>query len=416
MNGKVIVAGILLIVFGVGAYALYDLKLSPEMKAGRIYREARMTAERGTRESYNSAVGMYIKLMAAYPDTSYARKSYLAFTDLYEKMGLYRHAYINYGYFLKTYGRRLDEATITDVRARIAALKLRQNRTDEGLNQLYAILNQTTDNSLRSRIYSEIGHNWLKRGDVKKAMDAFNLSLYENPNNEESLLGRARVFVRQGSYNDAFDTYDHFLKYHGEFSQYAPDVRNSYLRQSYDAAITAYRKGKYAYAQGLFGRVIRNFPSSRLAENSLYWSGECAYQLGQYRSAISYFTRTLTNPSIAKDEDARLKRGIAYFSLREYRSAVKDFDSYLSTYPRGRFSATAMKWKDAALAEIGQREKVETLPEEEVVPQEKPSENEEILDKKVLLEEPEETDESENAAVAGESDAPFADVENITEL
>ena len=33
MNGKVIVAGILLIVFGVGAYALYDLKLSPEMKA-----------------------------------------------------------------------------------------------------------------------------------------------------------------------------------------------------------------------------------------------------------------------------------------------------------------------------------------------------------------------------------------------
>ena len=201
MNIKTLIIGAFLVILGIGGFTVYEYKIKPEIEAGKLYREAVIVAQRCDRTSYNKAIDMHVKIMAQYPKSSYSFKSYLSISELYEKIGLYRLAYINYNYLIKTYPKRVDSAGLRhDIISRIAVLKLRQNRTDEGLNQLYSILNETSEKELRARIYSEIGYDSLKKSNMNKSLDSFNLALGENSENEEAVLGKARTLIRLGKY------------------------------------------------------------------------------------------------------------------------------------------------------------------------------------------------------------------------
>ena len=362
MNIKTLIIGAFLVILGIGGFTVYEYKIKPEIEAGKLYREAVIVAQRCDRTSYNKAIDMHVKIMAQYPKSSYSFKSYLSISELYEKIGLYRLAYINYNYLIKTYPKRVDSAGLRhDIISRIAVLKLRQNRTDEGLNQLYSILNETSEKELRARIYSEIGYDSLKKSNMNKSLDSFNLALGENSENEEAVLGKARTLIRLGKYEEAFELYDVFLKFKGEFSPYAQDVRKAYLSQLYDCSLSYFRSGKYSSSVAASRRLLANFPQSKLSENSYYWAGEGYYALGNYKNAVAFFTKALSNSYYHKDEDSLIKRGHSYFSMKSYLSAVKDYDRYMEQYRNGKYFSIASKWKEQALAEISQKEHAEKL-------------------------------------------------------
>jgi TolA-binding protein len=366
MNSKNLLLGIALIVTGIALFAAYDQFIRPEREAREILAEGKIIMERGDRDSANLALSSFTKVVVKYSATRSAPEAYLQMGTAYEKLGLYRLASLRYSYLLKQpLADRTDSAMKTDVIARLAKLKLMRSYTEEGLNQLYTLLNTTQNGELRSRIYSELGQNYLKNGDVAKAKNSFDIAVQENSSNEDALLGKARVFVRNGNYEEAFQIYDYFLKYFGAVSPYTPDVKSAYQQQLYHAGLYAYRAGNYGRAVELFSRYTYKFSGSKYTENALYWIGESYFSTKQYEKAISWFDKTLSNDFYHKDEDARIKKGYTCFMMKRFDLAAKEFQTYIHDYPHGKYVDEARSWKENSAQELRVRIEKARLPETE---------------------------------------------------
>ncbi|MDA3899510.1 MAG: tetratricopeptide repeat protein [Spirochaetes bacterium] len=364
MNAKRVIGSALLLTAGLILVAYYDLSFKPENEAGKLYREAKLIQERNDRESINRAIDIYTKVIARYPDTRAAVDSTFMVAESYEKVDLYKLAYLKYSYLLKNPLIMIDQKKRREVIARLAALKIKRNYSDEGLAQLYSVLKDSVDTEFRSRIYSEIGYTHLRLGSVQKADNAFNLALRENHENEEALLGKARALRRLGKNSEAFAKYDYFLSHHGAFSSYTPDVKRAYLNQVYNSALSNFRNGSYWQAIKFFNIVLSKFPGSKYTENSLYWIGESYSSLGRYESAVRYYNKTLSNGYYHKDEDARIKKGYAYFSQKKYDLATREFQIYLEKHPKGRYSHIATRWKETSSRELIQKLRKSSIEEE----------------------------------------------------
>ena len=364
MNSKNLLLGIALIVTGIALFAAYDQFIRPEREAREILTEGKIIMERGDRDSVNQALSSFTKVVVKYSATRSAPEAYLQMGSAYEKLGLYRLASLRYSYLLKKpLSDRTDAALRTDVIARLAKLKLMRSYTEEGLNQLYTLLNNTQNGELRSRIYSELGQNYLKNGDVSKAKNSFDIAVQENSSNEDALLGKARVFIRSGNYEEAFQIYDYFLKYFGPVSPYTPDVKSAYQQQLYHAGLYAHRAGNHGRAIELFSRFTGKFSGSKYTENSLYWIGESYFSMKQFDKAILWFDKTLSNDFYHKDEDARIKKGYTFFMMKRFDLAAKEFQTYIHDYPRGKYADEARSWKESSAQELRMRIEKARLPE-----------------------------------------------------
>ena len=362
-----IISGIILIIIGIGLFAYYDQEIKPEMEAKKLVSEGELLLERFGRfqknsvilerthkvdnNSLNRAIDLFTKVIAKYPDTDSATKSYWLIAKSYEQLGLHRQAYLKYIYVLKN-NKELTEKEKIEIKTSLAKIKVLRSESEEGIYNLMGLLNVSDDDDFRSRIYAELGHTYLKRNEVRKALKMFDIALRTKSRNEEAILGRARSFKRLGKDEKAYDIYDNFLKYYGAFSQYTKDVRSSYLKQVYDSGRRSYKSGSYYRAIGFHKRLINRFHGSKYIENSLYWIGESYFAMKKYDSGIKYFNRALTNGFYHKDEDSRMKKGYSYFLMKRYDLAAKEFQLYLSYYPKGKHKDVAIKWKNMSTKEL----------------------------------------------------------------
>lgn len=359
-----IVIGFLFIIMGVGLFAYYDYYIRSGRDAREMLTEAKLIFERGDKDSINTSINLFNKVVARYPNTRAEVESYYYIAQGYEKLGLRRLAYLKYLYILKN---RNGNSTDLDneIRARMAHLRITKNNTDEGVHQLLSLLNYSTNHDFRSRVYTELGHTYLNMRSYEKSKRMYDIALYENGSNEDAILGKARTFKLMGYPNAAYDFYEYFLRYYGGFSQYADDVSKSYLQQVYESGYHSYMTGRYRNSISFFTRLLRNYPNSPKSENALYWTGESYYSLGQYNRAIDYFSRVLSNGYINKDQDARIKRGYTYFQSKRYDLAAREFQIYLDTYPHGRHVNSARRWKEMSTRELLYKIKDRMLPEVE---------------------------------------------------
>lgn len=362
MKKEGIIIGAVLIVIGIGLFAYYNNFIRHEREATELLTEGKLVYERGSREAINDSITIFSKVIARYPGTKAETESYLFIAQCYEKMDLNRLAYLKYVYILKN-GRDLDPALTAEVKARIARLTVMKRHTEEGIHQLLSLLNNSDNKEFRSRVYSELGHTYLQMKEYEKSKRMFDIALVENGNNEEALLGKARAYKRLGQNDLAFSTYEYFLKYYGAMSPYAEDVREAYVRQVYRTGHENYRKGNYTSAISYFKRLLNNFPENDYAENCLYWIGQCNFALHKYGTAINYYDRVLMQYGGRKGEDARIRKGYAYFMLKKFDLAAREFQIYINNYPRGRFIDTARKWKGMSTQEMLYRIQRRVLPE-----------------------------------------------------
>ncbi|MGL4368409.1 MAG: tetratricopeptide repeat protein, partial [Spirochaetota bacterium] len=260
MNSRNLLIGITCIISGIALFAAYDQLIKPEREAREILTEGKMIMERGDRESLNLAVTHYTRIITRYPRTKSVPEAYSLMGDAYEKLGLYRLAYLRYSYLMKApLVSKITPQMKTDTITRLARLKIMRNYKEEGISQLYTLLNNTQNAELRSRIYSELGQAYLRNGDLSKARSSFDIAVQEYGSNEEAILGKARVAVRSGEYDSAFALYDYFLKYFGAVSPYTADVKKAYLQQLYHAGTASFRAGSYSRCIDLMARFNRNF-------------------------------------------------------------------------------------------------------------------------------------------------------------
>jgi tol-pal system protein YbgF len=105
-----------------------------------------------------------------------------------------------------------------------------------------------------------------------------------------------------------------------------------YARQ-YDEAI-----------QGL-SMFLRFYPRSSLADNAVYWIGECYYARKHYQTALSYFHRVLAEyPRGNKVADAKLKTALAHISLRNYAEGCRWLNEVIYRHPRSEAASKAYRW------------------------------------------------------------------------
>lgn len=94
-------------------------------------------------------------------------------------------------------------------------------------------------------------------------------------------------------------------------------------------------------AQTLFSDFVKKFPDHELADNALYWLGECSYTTGEYEKAAEIFKALVqTYPKGPKVPDALLKTGYAYMSMDDVSQANHYFKQVITRYP---FSPAADK-------------------------------------------------------------------------
>jgi len=361
---KGIVVGALLIVAGLGLFAYYDLFIKSESEAQELLVQARMMYERGSRDAVNNSIHIFSRIIAKYPKTKAASEAYYYIGNSYEKLGLNRLAYLKYLYLLKN-NRPLDGEMDGELRARLAKLRVMRRHTEEGIHQLLSLLKETDNREFRSRIYAELGHAYLNNGVYWKSKKMFDISLSEDGSNEEAILGKARAYKRLGQNNKAYDLYEYFLTYFGNFSRYTSDVRSSFIRQVYSSGYDSYQRGAYYDAISYFARLLRLYPHANKSENALFWAGMSYGALKKYDNALKYYTRVLSNGYYHKDQDARMNRGYLYFKTGKFDLAAREFQVYIDNYPHGRFIEKARKWKRMSAREIQYRVRSSDRPEQD---------------------------------------------------
>jgi tol-pal system protein YbgF len=109
----------------------------------------------------------------------------------------------------------------------------------------------------------------------------------------------------------------------------------------YSKARNLLLEGNAADAAGLFNEFAKRHPDHSLADNALYWLGECHYTLGRYPQAVEEFKRLIqTYPKAEKVPDALLKIGYSYLSVDDVNRAGHYLKQVLKKYP---FSPAAEK-------------------------------------------------------------------------
>ena len=120
--------------------------------------------------------------------------------------------------------------------------------------------------------------------------------------------------------------------------------------ESYAKAREVFLARKFRQALPLFEAVAATYPNHKLANNALYWKGECHYALKEYRAAIENFDRLVREyPQGSKVPDAMLKAGYAYISLDKLQKARNILKKVITNHP---FSPAGAK-AEAMLKRIG---------------------------------------------------------------
>jgi tol-pal system protein YbgF len=110
----------------------------------------------------------------------------------------------------------------------------------------------------------------------------------------------------------------------------------------YAKGLASFNARQYQQALGIFQEFTRNFKTSPLMPNSLFWTGECYFQLGDFaNAALSYQEIIEKYPKSAKHPDALFKRGAAFMKLGNAGAAKLSFKEVIDKYPTSAFAARA---------------------------------------------------------------------------
>ncbi|UCF80161.1 MAG: tol-pal system protein YbgF [Acidobacteriota bacterium] len=104
--------------------------------------------------------------------------------------------------------------------------------------------------------------------------------------------------------------------------------------QAYQAAYADYTKGNFSLAVMGFEKFVKQDSQNDLADNALYWVGECHYAQRQFEEAIGVFDRVLEKyPEGDKIPAVLLKKGYAYMELYQIGQGVVVLQSLIQRHP-----------------------------------------------------------------------------------
>ena len=105
-------------------------------------------------------------------------------------------------------------------------------------------------------------------------------------------------------------------------------------KEIYDMAYADYLRGNYNLAVDSFKIYREQFPGSPLADNALYWIGECYFSQKKFEDAIEQFNLLLFDyPLGDKVPAAYLKKGLSFLEMGKREEALSVFKLLITKYP-----------------------------------------------------------------------------------
>lgn len=105
-------------------------------------------------------------------------------------------------------------------------------------------------------------------------------------------------------------------------------------QELYNSAYSDYLKGNYDLAIEGFKLYREQFGDSPLADNALYWIGECYFSQKNYEAAIAAFNEViLFYPKGDRVPAAYLKKGLSYLEMGQKEEALAILKLLVSKFP-----------------------------------------------------------------------------------
>jgi tol-pal system protein YbgF len=105
----------------------------------------------------------------------------------------------------------------------------------------------------------------------------------------------------------------------------------------YRSAYEDYMRGNYDLAADGFAEYLRRWPDTELADNALYWIGECYDAEDKPEEALATFTKVLEDyPSSDKAAAAQLKKGLIYLKMGDQGQGVVNLQYVVYEHPGTR--------------------------------------------------------------------------------
>ena len=96
-----------------------------------------------------------------------------------------------------------------------------------------------------------------------------------------------------------------------------------------------------------FEEYAQKYADTELADNAMYWIGECHFSQGSYKSAVDAFDAMLEKyPESDKAAAANLKKALAFVQMNQIGQGIEQLRFVTSTYPgtdEARIAATASR-------------------------------------------------------------------------
>ncbi len=105
----------------------------------------------------------------------------------------------------------------------------------------------------------------------------------------------------------------------------------------YRSAYEDYMRGNYNLAADGFGEYLKRYPNTELADNALYWVGECFDAQEKSQEALDTFTLVLEDyPTSDKAAAAQLKKGLIYLKMGDQGQGVVNLQYVVYEHPGTR--------------------------------------------------------------------------------
>jgi tol-pal system protein YbgF len=105
----------------------------------------------------------------------------------------------------------------------------------------------------------------------------------------------------------------------------------------YRSAYEDYMRGNYELAADGFAEYLRRYPNTELADNALYWIGECFDAQEKSQQALDTFTLVLEDyPNSDKAAAAQLKKGLIYLKMGDQGQGVVNLQYVVYEHPGTR--------------------------------------------------------------------------------
>ncbi|MCJ7587994.1 MAG: tetratricopeptide repeat protein [Candidatus Aminicenantes bacterium] len=114
----------------------------------------------------------------------------------------------------------------------------------------------------------------------------------------------------------------------------ASPLTNLSPQEVYNTAYTDYLKGNFDLATEGFRIYREQFQESPLADNALYWIGECSFSQKKFEEAIGHLDEMILNyPQSDKIAAAYLKKGLSLMEMGRKEEAISVFKLLVGKFP-----------------------------------------------------------------------------------